>query len=131
MAGSLGRPLNVMLFDELAEEVHNFALLLAVAQMMQKASPACHHGLFVLGAHWEVEMVAEGEKERLGGELGQHALDVEEIRAPPLDLSPVVSHAAEQSAFVRRAPQCLVVSVQNAYVSTVAAQSMENTGACG
>lgn len=120
-----------MLFDELTEEVYDFALLLAVAQMMQKASPARHHRLFVLSAHGEVEMVAEGEKECLGGEMGQNALNMEEVSAPPLDLCPVVSHAAEQSAFVRRAPQCLVITVQNADVATVATQSMKNTGSCG
>lgn len=85
-----------MLFDELTEEVHDFALFLSVAQMMQKASPVRHHGLFVLSrAEGKVKMMAEGEKKCLGGELGQHALDVEEVSASPLDLSPVVCHMAE------------------------------------
>lgn len=60
-----------MFLDELTQEANYFTLLLSVAKLQQKISPAQHHGICILVCvDGQVKVVTESIQEGLSCKLG-------------------------------------------------------------
>ena len=113
----------VVLFDQIGQEAHHSQVVLTAAE------PALQKQGFSVGVVGPVTANdgVKREQQRLIGQGGQAALQVEQICPAPAYAGVTVSYSANQRARVGWATQRSLIQVQQGQVAAVPRQGVENS----